>query len=163
MNRRALLSLSVALVAIPAVARAATRLGEDRTARQWPPVQAGDDGLAVQGHDPVAYFIDGRPVAGDPAHALDWNGATWRFASADNRARFAADPTAYAPQFGGYCAWATSQGYIAPGHAPFWRIVDGHLYLNYSERAQELWSEDIPGAIARGEANWPRVLTENQG
>ncbi len=158
MNRRALLSLSaVAAVAPAVVARAGTR------ARQWPPVQAGEDRLAVQGHDPVAYFADGRPVQGRQAHALDWNGATWRFATAANRERFAADPTAWAPQFGGYCAWATSQGYIAPGDANVWRIVDGRLYLNFNERAQMLWTQDIPGNIARGEANWPGVLTRNQG
>ena len=66
------------------------------------------DGLAIRGIDPVAYFTEGAPVPGDPAHALDWNGATWRFASAENRARFDAAPERHAPRYGGFCAWAVA-------------------------------------------------------
>ena len=131
--------------------------------KTYPPIQAAADRLALGGHDPVAYFTRNQPVAGDAAITLDWNGATWRFATAENRAMFEANPQAYAPQFGGYCAWAASQGYIAPGDPTVWRIVDGRLYLNFNDRARMLWEQDIPGAIARGEANWPRILTDNQG
>lgn len=131
--------------------------------RTYPPVHASADRLALGGHDPVAYFTDGQPASGDPAITLDWNGATWRFATAEHRTMFEADPQAYAPQFGGYCAWAASQAYIAPGDPTVWRIVDGRLYLNFNDRARMLWEQDIPGAIARGEANWPRILTDNQG
>lgn len=131
--------------------------------RTYPPVHAAADRLALGGHDPVAYFTEGQAVVGDAAITLDWNGATWRFANAEHRAMFEADPQAYAPQFGGYCAWAASQGYIAPGDPTVWRIVDGRLYLNFNDRARMLWEQDIPAAIARGEANWPRILTDNQG
>jgi hypothetical protein len=89
-------------------------------------------------------------------------GATWRFASAENLARFRSDPARYAPQFGGYCAWAVSQHYLAPGDPDYWRIVDGKLYLNANARAKELWEADQADAIARGHANWPAVLTDNQ-
>ena len=82
-------------------------------------------------------------------------GAAWRFANAANRDAFAADPEAYAPQFGGYCAWAVSEGYTASTVPEAWRIVDGKLYLNYSRRIQSRWERDIPGNIARGTANWP--------
>ncbi len=131
--------------------------------KTYPPVHAAADRLALGSHDPVAYFTRNQPVAGDAAITLDWNGATWRFATAEHRAMFEANPQAYAPQFGGYCAWAASQGYIAPGDPTVWRIVDGRLYLNFNDRARMLWEQDIPGAIARGEANWPRILTDNQG
>ncbi|MEO1292640.1 MAG: YHS domain-containing (seleno)protein [Pseudomonadota bacterium] len=115
-------------------------------------------GLAIRGYDPVAYFTDGRPVEGSSNHELEWNGAKWRFASAENKARFEAEPEAYAPQFGGYCAWAVSQGYTASVVPEAWDIVDGKLYLNFSKGVQSTWRSDREANIAKGEANWPRVL-----
>jgi YHS domain-containing protein len=114
--------------------------------------------LAVSGYDPVAYFIDGKPVEGDRAHSHEWQGATWRFATAENLEAFKADPARYAPQFGGYCAWAVSQGYTASADPQAWRIVDGKLYLNYNLDVQETWEQDVPGNIAKAGANWPAVL-----
>lgn len=128
------------------------------SANPAPSISATEDGVAIGGYDPVGYFTEGHPVAGSPAFTLRWHGATWRFASAASRARFEANPEAYAPAFGGYCAWAISQNYIAPGDPQVWRIVDGRLYLNFNHRAQALWEADLMGAIARGHANWPRVL-----
>ena len=123
-----------------------------------PPVSVSEEGLAIGGYDAVSYFSEGGPVAGSAAFEYRWNGALWRFASADARDRFVADPAAFAPQFGGYCAWAVSQNYIAPGDPKVWRIVDGRLYLNYNQRAKELWEADISASIERGKANWPAVL-----
>ena len=114
--------------------------------------------LAVSGYDPVAYFVEGRPVEGRKAFEFEWNGATWRFANADNRAAFAADPEKFAPQCGGYCAWAVSQGTTASTEPEVWRIVDGKLYLNYSKSVQSTWVRDIPGNIAKADKNWPGVL-----
>lgn len=114
--------------------------------------------LAVSGYDPVAYFVEGRPVEGRKAFEFEWNGATWRFANADNRAAFAADPESFAPQYGGYCAWAVSQGTTASTEPEVWRIVDGKLYLNYSKSVQSTWVRDIPGNIAKADKNWPGVL-----
>ena len=81
------------------------------------------------------------------------------FASAANRDLFDADPTAYAPQYGGYCAWAAAEGYVASTVPEAWTIHDGRLYLNFSRRMQRRWERDIPGNIARGNANWPAILT----
>jgi YHS domain-containing protein len=114
--------------------------------------------LALNGHDPVAYFTEGRPVAGSASFQTRYNGATWRFVSAANQAAFEADPTKYAPQFGGYCAWAVSQGYTAKGDPAHWRIVDGKLYLNYDANVQATWEKDIPGFIRAAEGNWPKVI-----
>lgn len=111
--------------------------------------------VAIRGADPVAYFTEGRPVAGDPGITAEWGGATWRFASAANRDRFLADPAAAAPQFGGFCAWAVAHGYTAETDPEAWKIVDGRLYLNYSKDVQADWEADIPGFIAKAEANWP--------
>lgn len=113
--------------------------------------------VAVQGYDPVAYFSEGKATRGSAAFTAEYNGATFRFASAANRDAFVADPEKYAPQYGGYCAWAVSQGYHAKGDARFWKIVDGKLYLNYSASVQKKWEGDIPGFIAKGDEAWPGI------
>jgi YHS domain-containing protein len=127
-----------------------------------PEINVEADHLAARGYDVTAYFLQGKTVRGSKAHQLEYKGATWRFASADALAKFKADPAAFEPQFGGYCAWAVSQGYIAPGDPEQWKIVDGKLYLNFNARAKELWVADQADAIKRGQANWPGVLSKNQ-
>lgn len=112
-------------------------------------------GLAIRGYDPVAYFTEGRPVEGSPTHTLEHAGATWQFASAEHRAAFAADPAAYAPQFGGYCSWAVSRNYIATTDPKAWEIVDGKLYLNFSRAVHTLWKVGKRKNIAKGNVNWP--------
>ncbi len=114
--------------------------------------------LAASGYDVVSYHTEGRPVEGSDAFTAEYDGAVWRFASAENRAAFTANPAQYAPQYGGYCAWAVSQGYTASTDPAAWKIVDGKLYLNYSRSVQQRWEQDIPGNIAAGNANWPKVL-----
>jgi YHS domain-containing protein len=116
-----------------------------------------EGGIAVRGTDVVAYVTQGRPVAGRAEFSQDWRGATWRFASAAHRDMFAADPERYAPAYGGFCAFAVSEGYTAPIDPAAWRIVDGRLYLNYSRSVQSRWEGDIPGRVARGDANWPAL------
>lgn len=118
-----------------------------------------EGGIAIDGSDAVAYFTDGAPVAGSAEHELTWKGTTWRFSSEANRAAFEADPQAYAPQFGGYCAFAVAQGYTAPTVPEAWTVYEGKLYLNFSRRVQRRWERDIPGNIALGNANWPGVLS----
>ncbi len=115
--------------------------------------------VAVGGYDPVAYFTDGRPVRGLAEHRITHQGYEYRFASAEHLAAFRANPSRYLPQYGGYCAWAVSQGYTAAGNPRNWRIVDGKLYLNYNDEIQQRWERDIPGFIRAGDANWPRVLS----
>ena len=122
-----------------------------------PPVFATGDG-AIRGYDPVAYFKQGKPTRGQAEFSTEWQGATYRFANADNLAAFEADPTAYAPQYGGYCAYAVSQGYTASIDPKAWKIVDGKLYLNYSSSVQKLWNKDIPGYISAANNHWPAVL-----
>jgi len=113
---------------------------------------------AVGGYDPVAYFTDGKPVSGKKELTFSWKGATWRFANEKNLEVFKASPERYAPQYGGYCAWAVSQGYTAKGDPKVWKIVDDKLYLNYDAGVQKNWEKNIPGNIANGDKNWPRVL-----
>lgn len=114
--------------------------------------------IAINAHDPVAYFTESRPVPGSSAHAVTWNGAEWHFASAENTAMFRANPDTYAPVFGGYCAFAASRGYLADTIPEAWTIHEGRLYLNASLRARTLWLRDVPGNIAAGLRNWPGIL-----
>ena len=126
--------------------------------RSKPPVNADRQGLAVKGFDVVAYGVAGAAIKGVERFEHRWNGSLWRFSSAANRDRFAQAPEQYAPQFGGYCAYAVSRGYTADIDPQAFRVVDGKLYLNYSKRVQRLWEEDIPGNIRKAQANWPAVL-----
>ncbi len=118
---------------------------------------------AVSGYDPVAYFTVGAPTRGSDQFVATYQGARYRFASAANRDAFLADAARYAPQYGGYCAWAVSQGYVARGRPENWRIVDGRLYLNFDDGVQRRWERDIPGNISRGNANWPTALGDFRG
>lgn len=119
-----------------------------------------DSGVAIAGADPVAYFTQGQYAPGEASYTYDWGGATWQFASAEHRDLFANNPNQYAPQYGGFCAWAVSQGYTAPIDPTAWKIVEGKLYLNYDQRIQKRWSQDIPGNIAKADQNWPGALEE---
>jgi len=150
LSRRTLLGLMAAspvLFAFPAMARE--------------PEVYQSGGVAINGADAVAYFsLDegADPVIGAPEFAHDWNGVTWHFANAANRDAFAATPEAYAPAFGGYCAFAASRGYVATTVPEAWSVVDGRLFLNFSLRVRRRWLRMLPDAIAQGDANWPAIL-----
>lgn len=145
--RRALIAATLVVVSASAHAQKTPALNLERNS------------LAVQGYDVVAYAVQTAAVRGRAEYEYRWNGAVWRFDTAANRDRFAAAPERYAPQYGGYCAWAVSRGYTADIDPEAWRIVDGKLYLNYSKRVQKTWEGDIPGNIAKANANWPQVLS----
>ena len=113
--------------------------------------------VALDGYDPVAYFTAGEPTQGNAAITLEWRGASWQFASLANRVAFAADPEKYAPQYGGYCAYAMAHGFIARGNPFQWAIVGGKLYVNNNAFAMNLWDKDRPGHIVAGDANWPLI------
>ncbi|MGF1459966.1 MAG: YHS domain-containing (seleno)protein, partial [Leptolyngbyaceae cyanobacterium] len=115
--------------------------------------------LAIRGADPVAYFTEGKAVPGKAEYELEWNGATWRFSSAANMEAFKGEPEAFAPQYGGYCAKALSEGNLASVDPRAWKIVDGKLYLNYSQDVQTQWLEDVPGNIEKADEFWPEVLS----
>ena len=120
-----------------------------------------ENGIAIGGTDPVAYFRQGKAVGGSPQITHRWGNATWQFSSEANRDLFAQNPERYAPQYGGYCAWAVSQGYTAATDPNAWKIVNRKLYLNYNRRVQRSWERDIPGHIARANRNWPEVLNRS--
>jgi len=116
--------------------------------------------LAVGGYDVVAYFTESKPVQGKSKFSFEYMNTEWRFASAENLVLFKAEPEKFAPQYGGYCAWAVSQGYTARGNPKNSRIEDGKLYLNYDNEVQATWEKYIPGFIGLADKNWPAILAE---
>lgn len=118
------------------------------------------DGVAINGYDPVAYFVNSAPVKGEAAIGYIWNGTKWQFANQKNLDAFKANPEQFAPKFGGYCAYAVSQGYTASTDPDAWSIVDGKLYLNYSKSVRARWQQDTPGNIVKGDANWPGLRAD---
>ena len=117
-------------------------------------------GIAIHGHDPVAYFVDGRPVAGRPEYRATVGATTYWFASEANLQLFKADPSKYEPQYGGYCAYGVAQGYKPDIDPTAFRIVGGKLYLNLSPAVQKRWQEDIPGFITRANQNWTSLKSQ---
>lgn len=147
-----------ALAAVAACA-VAVMLGMDVSA-QKAPRYLDRGGVALGGYDAVAYFTESRAVKGDARFEFSWDGAKWRFVSAEHRDRFAREPRRFAPQFGGYCAYAVSRGYTASADPEAWSVVDGKLYVNYSMAVKKTWEKDPAGYIQKAEANWPGVLVK---
>lgn len=153
-RRRFILLAGATALAIPLLASA---YGPPKAQAQPRWFTELEPGVAVGGYDAVAYFTEGAPQRGDAAISLMHDGVEWRFASEENRALFAAAPDRYVPQFGGYCAYAISQGYTAKGEPEVWDIVDGKLYLNYDRAVQTTWRKDVPGYISKAETAWPDI------
>ncbi|TGG93947.1 YHS domain protein [Natronospirillum operosum] len=113
--------------------------------------------VAIRGYDPVAYFELGEAREGSSEYSTEWNGADWHFINAEHRDRFVADPEAYAPQYGGFCAYAMADGRTARIDPEAYDIVDGRLYLNYNQRIQTRWQADRPGYIEQADRHWTEL------
>jgi YHS domain-containing protein len=112
-------------------------------------------GLALKGYDPVAYFDSGAPVEGDPEFTAEWADAMWQFASAEHRERFVANPEQYAPQFGGFCAFAVSKGFTADVSPDAWYVEDGKLYVFADQKVRDQWVAGLPdGTLDQSGSNW---------
>ena len=120
------------------------------------------NGVAIQGFDLVAYFTEGKPVRGSPDHQAVYKGSTFHFSSQANRDAFAADPTRYAPQYGGFCAFGTAGGYKAATHPSAFTIVGNRLYLNYNEAVQKKWRADVAGYVKSADGKWPDVSRQTK-
>jgi hypothetical protein len=114
-------------------------------------------GLAIDGFDPVAYFVDAAAKAGRAELELRYGGASWRFGNEGNRAAFAIAPDIYAPRFGGHDPMAVIRGTATPGHPQLWLIAHQRLYLFYSAEARAAFARDPDSAIAAAERNWPEL------
>jgi YHS domain-containing protein len=110
--------------------------------------------LAIEGYDPVAYFTEEEAREGSPEHNYRWEGAEWRFVSAENRRRFIENPEAYAPAYGGWCAWAMADGYYADSDPTQWTIHEGRLFLNYSGFIKLRWLASKERRIDSADEYW---------
>ena len=121
------------------------------------------EGVAAGGADVVAYLsLDpgAEAVVGVESHSAQWRGATWLFASEPNLVAFRADPERYAPQYGGYCAWAMARDDLATIDRDQWSVVDDKLYLNYNSRIQNDWKSEQDEFIQTADENWVRWETD---
>ncbi len=153
---KAITSISIAAAVLMAVSAPALAGPEVNTAPGLVLV-AGKPapGLAVHGYDVVAYFTQGKPVAGDASHSVIHKEATYRFSSKANMQAFKSNPAKYVPAYGGYCAYGVSVGAKFDGDPRYWKIVDGKLYLNLDKSISEAFAKDIPGSIRKADAKWP--------
>jgi len=115
------------------------------------------NGAALGGYDPVAYFEVERPVKGLQAFSHRYKESLFLFSTAENQQKFAADPAKYAPQYGGFCALGTANGYKVKTEPDAFKVVGGKLYFNYNRKVLELWKQDEAGYIKRANENWPEV------
>lgn len=116
-----------------------------------------EQGVILHGYDPVAYFTAGKPTKGDARYAVSDGGATYHFASAANMKAFQANPAAYAPQYGGFCAMGAALGKKLDVDPSQFKIVGNKLYLNVNADVFQKWSQDVPGNIAKADQNWPAI------
>jgi YHS domain-containing protein len=120
------------------------------------------DGVAIQGYDPVAFFTDNKPVKGRPEFKSIHHGATYYFASEENKALFDKEPAKYEPAFGGFCAYGVSHNKLVQIDPEAFQIVDGRLLLQYSKGVQKDFNKDTRGNLAKADGNWPG-LVEKKG
>lgn len=118
---------------------------------------ADAEGLMLRGYDPVAYFTLGAPTPGSAAITAEHAGATYRFASEEHRELFLANPEAYVPAYGGFCAFGTAMGYKVDADPEAWSIVDDRLFVNLDRGVQRRWQGNPSGFIASADHNWPLI------
>lgn len=114
------------------------------------------EGVAISGYDPVSFF-KGAPAAGVAEFTSTVDGATIRFANADNKAAFDAEPEAFLPQYGGYCAYGAALGAKFPTIPETGTVVAGKLYFNKNRDVQALWNKDQTGLIEKADGRWSEV------
>ena len=114
-------------------------------------------GLAIDGFDPVAYFVEAAPKEGRAELEFRSDGAIWRFFNEGNRLAFAAAPEVYTPRFGGHDPMSLARGAATPGHPALWLIVEQRLDLFYSAEARAAFASDPEAAIEAAERTWPAV------
>jgi YHS domain-containing protein len=115
------------------------------------------NGLAVQGYDPVAFFTESKPVKGKMEFKSVHEGATYYFASAEDKALFDKEPAKYEPAFGGFCAYGVSRNKLVEIDPEAFQVVDGRLLLQYSKGVRNDFNKDTQGNLSKAKANWPAL------
>jgi len=115
---------------------------------------------AIKGYDTVAYFTENAPREGVEAYSYEYKGATWLFVSAEHRQLFIENPDKYAPQYGGYCAYAVAKNATASIQPDLFTVLKGKLYLNNSPSINQKWNANKDAYIQSADQNWPLLLTQ---
>lgn len=113
--------------------------------------------LAMHGFDPVAYFTQGEALLGDALFSTEYKEGTYRFVSEANQQLFRKNPSAYVPQYGGYCAYGTAKGKKFDGDPRLFKVVNGKLYFNLNPDVYKKWLADPPGFIKQADENWREI------
>lgn len=117
--------------------------------------------LGIQGYDPVAYFLQGKPVRGSKEHALFYQGITYYFATTANKEAFKKEPARYEPQYGGWCAYAMgSKGEKVTVDPRTFKIVNGKLYLFYNKFFNNTlteWNKDEAHLKQQADKSWTGI------
>jgi len=114
--------------------------------------------VAVSGYDTVTYFTESKAVKGDAQYSTEYKGVEWHFSNQSNLDMFKNTPEKYAPQYGGYCAWAVAHNDTAKGDPQQWTIHNNKLYLNYDSDIQSRWLKDKKTLITKANSYWPAVV-----
>ena len=123
-------------------------------AQQGPVNVSTNKQAAIHGYDPVAYFTMAQAVEGTPEFAYEHQGSIWQFSNQQHLDLFMQNPEKYIPQYGGFCAYAASQGAKADIDPIAWRIIDDKLYLNYDLRVQKIWASNLNEHIQAADSFW---------
>ena len=122
---------------------------------------SNEEGVMLNGFDPVAYFTEGKAVEGINQISYEWQGVMWYFSNTDHLNLFVDEPEKYAPRYNGYCAWSVANNnYVPPaeGDPEAWEIVDEKLYVIYDQSVRSLWLMDLENNLKRSEEQWPAKL-----
>ena len=114
-------------------------------------------GLAIEGFDPVAYFVDARPEVGLEDFEASQAGAVWRFRNEGNLASFVAHPDIYGPQFGGYDPIDLARGVTVAGNPRFWLISEQRLFLFGREQSRDAFAVDPSRFLREANQRWPQL------
>jgi YHS domain-containing protein len=114
-------------------------------------------GVAIEGFDPVAYFVDGTAVQGTAEFEANLWGAVWRFRNEGNRASFLAHPEIYGPQFGGYDPADIARGVAIAANPHFFVISDQRLYLFSREANRDAFAADPERFLDEVGKRWPAL------
>ncbi|MBB1281962.1 YHS domain-containing (seleno)protein [Pseudoalteromonas sp. SR41-1] len=113
---------------------------------------------AIKGYDSVAYFTQNKAIKGNDKYTFSYLGADWHFSSEENKTAFAENPKRYAPQYGGWCAYAMADEGNAVGIDPeAFYIHEDKLYLNYSESVQQKWLSNLVPYIVMADGYYPQT------
>ena len=115
------------------------------------------DPVMLLGYDPVAYFIEGKPVKGTAQHQVKLPERSYYFASASNKALFEANTAKYEPQYGGFCASGAAFAVKLGSDPTSWQIENGRLFIFGDVLGQEAWRVDPAWNIGHGDRLWPEI------